>query len=574
MTRATVLLAIAVLLGSSSARAEEGRFDAQVFRPSAAPRDLVMVQKSEVIGHLSPTVGIYQDLGFDPLVLLANDTGQTIEAVGARFQLTGLFGVGLFDWADLRLALPFVAWQTSDNLRSLGSEGKVQSTSVGDVRLTGRVAIPRLSRKDDVTRGFGMAVAGNINLPTGSVKAFAGDGVLTGGITLIGDYRFGLGALVTANLGVWLRPDRQFAGVRIGDMASVAVSGEAYVIQSWGLSVLGGVYGYPSLDKYPDSPRQIPAEVLMALRWQTRRGITITFGGSFGAACGFGAPALRMFNGITWQPSTSREQEQINRILEQKRTDPDGDGLIGEVDKCPEQYGTPENRGCPDEDRDGDGVVDREDECPEIPGEPGKKGCPVAFIRGDEIVILEKVYFATDSDVILDKSKTVLEAVAQVLLDHPEIVEVRVEGHTDVRASDEYNLELSQRRVNSVKTYLMDKGVVDKRLVAKGFGHSQPLYDDSACNKPDEELSEDCLFMTSQNRRVVFRITRRAGEKAPEPSKTVQDEAPDVPDDGPDSDPEADISDVPDSDPEPDLSDVLDSGPEPDISDVLNSGPE
>lgn len=513
MTRhgAALLAAIAIVLAAPTARAEEGRFDAQVFRPTAAPRDLVMVQKSEVIGHLSPIIGLYQDLGIDPLVLVSGDTGQTIEAVGARLQLTGLVGLGLFDWADVQLAVPFIAWQKSDNLRPLGTEGPVQSTSLGDLRLSTRVALPYFNRRNDATRGLGLAVTGNINLPTGNVNAFTSDGVLTGGLSLIADYRIGLGAIVTANAGLWLRPERQFAGTRIGDMASMGVAAETYVIQSRGVSVVGGLYGYPSLDKFPDSARQVPAEALLALRWQTKSGITFTFGGSFGAACAFGAPAMRFFSGITWQPKTSREQEQINRILERERDDPDGDGLTNDVDRCPSTPGSPENHGCPEVDSDGDGISDREDECPELPaGSSGKQGCPTAYIKGDEIVIVDKVYFATDADIILNKSKPVLDAVVQVLLEHPEILAVRIEGHTDVRASDEYNQDLSQRRTTSVMDYLVEQGIVPERLEAIGYGHSKPLYDDSACLGADEALDEDCKFMTSANRRVVFRILRRS----------------------------------------------------------------
>ncbi len=509
---------IALLVCTNGAHAEEGRFDAQVFRPSAAPRDLVMVEKSEIIAHGSPTLGLYYDFGVDPLVLVAAETGQTIDAVGARLQVTGLMGIGLFDWMDVKLAVPFVAWQTSDNLRTLGTEGTVRSTALGDMRLAARVAIPTFNRRKRIDRGFGLALAGNLNLPTGDPMAFTGDGVVTGGVTLIGDYRFGVGALIAANAGVWLRPDRQLAGVRMGDMASFGVAGEAYIVQRWGLSVVGGAYGYPSLSKFPDSPRQVPVEGLLALRWQSKHGITMTFGGSFGAACGFGAPAIRFFSGVTWQPKRSREQEAIDRILRRQSYDPDSDGIIGEVDRCPERFGPPENRGCPDEDLDKDGVIDRDDQCPDLPQDArGKDGCPVAFIEGDQITVLEQVRFATDQDIILDTSKPVLEAVARVLEAHPEIAEIRIEGHTDVRAGDKYNMDLSDRRVKNVRSYLVASGIAESRLIAKGYGHKEPLVDDSGCNRPDEELDPDCLLLTRKNRRVVFRIVRweHSGRIAP-----------------------------------------------------------
>ena len=511
------------LLASSGATAEEGRFDAQVFRPSAAPRDLVMVQKSEVIGNLSPTFGLFTNIALDPLVLVNKNTNQRLSAVAARLELTGMAGIGFFNWFDISLAVPFVAWQSSDNLRPIGTEGPIKSSAMGDLRFSSKVAIPYFNRKNEVKSGFGMAVVGNLNLPTGSTEAFTSDGVVTYGGSLIADYRFSAGLLVAANGGFWLRPDRQLAGVRIGNMASFGLSAEAYIVQRWGVSVIGEVYGYPSLTKYPDSIRQIPAEFLLGARWQTKQGITVTIGGSFGAACGFGAPAVRFFSSITWQPKTSREQDEINRLQEVDSDDPDHDGLIGAADHCPNVPGAPENLGCPDKDSDEDGVIDREDECPDLPGGPrGKRGCPTAYLKGDEIVILDEVHFATDKNILLDESKPILLDVVEVLLAHPELREVRIEGHTDVRATDAYNMNLSQRRVNSAMAFIAASGIDPSRLQAKGYGHTQPVYDDTGCLGPDEGLSPDCKRMTSKNRRVVFRILRR-GAPPPRPISGAPD---------------------------------------------------
>src|SRR5690349_15709705 len=128
------LLSLAALTAASSVlAADEGRFDAQVFRPLAAPRDLVMVPKSEVIGHLSPILGVYWDASLDPLALVMGGAGKALDVVGARTQVTPLLGVGLFDWAEVTTAIPLVLWQTSDNLRSIGTEGRVKrSPHLGD----------------------------------------------------------------------------------------------------------------------------------------------------------------------------------------------------------------------------------------------------------------------------------------------------------------------------------------------------------------------------------------------------------------------------------------------------------
>ena len=64
--RSALLGSLTALLMAAPASAQEKRFDAETFRPSGAPRDLVMVQKSEVIGNLSPVVGLYADFAFNP----------------------------------------------------------------------------------------------------------------------------------------------------------------------------------------------------------------------------------------------------------------------------------------------------------------------------------------------------------------------------------------------------------------------------------------------------------------------------------------------------------------------------
>nr|QAT78188.1 TraB [Byssovorax cruenta] len=511
MKRSVALLAsLSVALVGAAAQAEEGRFDAQIFRPAAAPRDLVMVQKSEVIADRSPTVGVLVHYSLDPLALFMKERDQQLKAVAARFELDALAGIGLFDWADVTLAFPIILAQTGDNLRPIGSEGAVASSVLGDLRLSARVALPYLNRKAEIKRGFGMALTGNIGLPTGNQNAFAGDGAVTGGVGLIADYRWNFGLIIAANGGFWFRPDREFAGVRVGDMGSFGLAAEMNIIQRWGISVIGEVYGHVSLTKFPDSPRQVPAEALLGVRWQSKHGITLTVGGAFGADCGFGVPAFRAFTELTWQPSKSYEQEEINRLQQRDIDDPDGDGLMDKIDRCPQEPGLPANFGCPDADKDKDGIVDRDDECPEEnSGSAGQKGCPMARVQGDQIVILDQVHFATDKDVILDDSKPTLQSVAQVLKEHPEIRLLEIEGHTDIRAGDSYNIRLSQRRVDSVKAYLVEQGVDPLRIHATGYGHSQPIYDDSHCNMPDDQLTPECKRHTSANRRVVFNIKHR-----------------------------------------------------------------
>ena len=211
--------------------------------------------------------------------------------------------------------------------------------------------------------------------------------------------------------------------------------------------------------------------------------------------------------------------------------DNDKDGVPDLTDACPMDKGPAENRGCPDTDRDNDKVVDRLDNCPTEPGPPENQGCPkkqLVKITEDKLEILESVYFKFDLAVIERRSFGLLDNVAAVLTAHPEL-KIQVEGHTDSKGDDEYNRKLSQRRAESVVTYLTKKGIAAERLTSFGYGEDRPIADNATTEG------------RAQNRRVVFTViggpgnvkTRLQGAgddtkepTAPEPKATTPAPAP------------------------------------------------
>ena len=124
-----------------------------------------------------------------------------------------------------------------------------------------------------------------------------------------------------------------------------------------------------------------------------------------------------------------------------------------------------------------------------------------AVVKGDRVEILDKIFFEFDSATIKAESFRLLDEVAAILLNHPEITLVEVQGHTDDQGSDAYNLGLSDRRAAAVRDYLVTAGVEAARLEAKGYGESEPLQPGTS-----EEARE-------ANRRVVFQI-RKGGSGA------------------------------------------------------------
>jgi outer membrane protein OmpA-like peptidoglycan-associated protein len=107
------------------------------------------------------------------------------------------------------------------------------------------------------------------------------------------------------------------------------------------------------------------------------------------------------------------------------------------------------------------------------------------------------VFFETNKDIIKPESYKLLDEVASIMKEHPELKLVRVEGHTDSRGDDAFNLDLSQRRTEAVRTYLINKGVEANRLEAKGYGETKPL------------VTGNNEAAWAKNRRVDFFIVER-----------------------------------------------------------------
>ncbi|MCL2178032.1 MAG: OmpA family protein [Proteobacteria bacterium] len=181
--------------------------------------------------------------------------------------------------------------------------------------------------------------------------------------------------------------------------------------------------------------------------------------------------------------------------------DSDGDGIPDDEDACPNEPGIPELKGCPDKDSDGDGIPDRFDSCPFEPGPPENNGCKKkssVTITRERLVISDKVYFNTGKATIQKRSNVLLNDIARIIKEHPEIPKLVIEGHTDSVGKYENNVKLSERRAEAVRSYLLKKGVEASRLEAKGFGPDRPIE------------SNDTAAGRESNRRVEFVIVQPA----------------------------------------------------------------
>ncbi|MBI5544683.1 MAG: OmpA family protein [Deltaproteobacteria bacterium] len=196
-------------------------------------------------------------------------------------------------------------------------------------------------------------------------------------------------------------------------------------------------------------------------------------------------------------------------------SDRDGDGVSDLTDSCPDTPGpasaNAKESGCPPQDSDGDGIADSKDACPNDLGPPSKdlakNGCPdksiKAFVTPAKIVITERVFFEVNKYSVLPRSWPLLDTVARLMKEHPEVLKVRIEGHTDDQGSDEHNDKLSERRAQSVMAFLVKAGVDVSRLAYQGFGKTRPLV------KGDTDAVREI------NRRVEFVIVEREEARVP-----------------------------------------------------------
>ncbi len=163
--------------------------------------------------------------------------------------------------------------------------------------------------------------------------------------------------------------------------------------------------------------------------------------------------------------------------------DNDKDGLPDSLDRCqndPEDLdGYEDKDGCPDSDNDKDGIPDSIDKCPTQPeninGFQDQDGCPDVKTKEIESkMVLEGVNFKTNSADLTFESGAILDKIIESLVAYPDVC-VEIRGHTDNVGPRVKNRQLSEDRANSVKSYMVSKGVDQRRIKTIGMGPDAPI---------------------------------------------------------------------------------------------------
>jgi OOP family OmpA-OmpF porin len=370
-----VLVAVSALMpapGFAQSAPKNGGFALNRLDIAEVGSDWFVGDSLDLRGNMRPGARLGLDWAHKPLVRY-DDNGNELAAV-VKDQVHGYLGAALtlVDRVRLGLNLPLLLSQSAQPTDVNGVPfGATQGAAVGDLRFAADVRL--VGEYRDV---FSLAFGVQLYAPTGSRKAFEGDGKvrLAPRLMIAGDIA---AFAYSARLGLTYRPqDAGFGDVAIGSEVNFAASAGVRVADGklllgpelWGSTVLE--HGAAFVTESTPFELVFGAHLLIA-------GFNVGAGVGPGLTRGLGAPAVRVLGTIAYVPDAS---------------DRDKDGILDRDDACPDIPG-PENKdprlnGCPD--RDHDTIIDPEDACPDVPGirdpDPTKNGCPPKHDRdGDGI---------------------------------------------------------------------------------------------------------------------------------------------------------------------------------------------
>ena len=514
-----LVLGVAALFYATTSHARGFALDR--FNPSERGSHFFSADSLDIAGSPRVAAGLVADFAHKPLVLRDASGNEIAPVISDQFFFHFGANITLMDRVRLGFNLPLLVFQDASSV--VGPTGTVSpstSPTLGDLRMSADVRL--FGKTDEVIT---VALGVRFYLPTGSPAAFTSDGYFS----LLPQARVAgrIGPFIyAADAGVWVRGDRDFAEQPVGSelifggaTRMIALDDRLVVApEVWASSVISdgaeGFFGRTST----------PVELALGAHYEVVSAWRVGAGVGTGLSSGMGSPAARYLLSVEWVPPVAKPQpppppppplaEQLPSIP----LDSDGDGVADPTDACPQEAGhaseDPRQNGCPlpaaplpPADGDGDGILDPADACPQEAGtpnaDPPQNGCPRAIVTAGEIKILDRVEFEPGQATLRPESNEVLGAVATALKSHPEITRLSVEGHTDDRGVAAQNVGLSQRRAAAVVAWLVEQGIDPARLVLTGFGAARPLESNGAESG------------RRTNRRVEFRIVRRAAQSTP-----------------------------------------------------------
>lgn len=303
-TAALSLVALIIHAGPVAAQGSDAAIDAQTRWPTLSPGDLALVRGDAVLPHLETAVAVDFDVVRHPIVVLDRAVALERAVVSTRLTATALFAVGLFDRAQLTVALPGV-WQDGEGravLTHLDSDA-LPAAAAGDLRLDFQYALPPPGC--GCGRAWGIGAASGLIIPIGDASSFAGGPGFAGYLDGFG--RWANGPLrLQAQVGLRFREPAAFADSRVGSQvllsggAAVDVLEDVVTMAAEGQILLGLVEGSP-----------LPALALVELR--LRLGAAREGEVALGAGVGLGremlSPSWELVLALRYIPAAVRAND-------------------------------------------------------------------------------------------------------------------------------------------------------------------------------------------------------------------------------------------------------------------------
>ena len=548
---AAIVIATAASVSTASAQVSSS-YSAERFQLTGHRDGLLGVEWADVPGHLVIDGALWLGYANDPVNLYQMSDGERVGSLVAN-RVGGELSIAvqLAHRLEIGIGAPVIVSQSNDLSTVMPGAQDLSGFGLGDLRVSPKLTLFR-------TKTLATAVFASISLPTSTTDNYGGDDGVSAGMGLAVSVGGALGGRFAINGGYRIRPDAVALDLVVDDEVFAAV-GLGYRFAS-SLELDASFDLATAADDLFGAFNRNAAEVRAGIGYDVARMVRLFGAGGIGVAEGFATPDWRVLAGVRLHTLEPERTSRVPRPVED--LDPDRDGIVGAADRCPtdaedvdafsDDDGCPdpdndndkvldvadrcrdvpgivELEGCPDPDTDGDTVVDRLDACPQTPGVPALQGCPdrdadtvtdavdncpdepgpvenqgcktkqLVKITGGKLEILDIVYFALNKALIQKRSNRLLDDVAAVLVAHPEITKVQIEGHTDSQGNDAYNKKLSQQRADAVMAYLVKKGVSRDRLEAMGYGEEKP--------KDTNDTKEG----RAVNRRVEFTIIGGVG---------------------------------------------------------------
>jgi outer membrane protein OmpA-like peptidoglycan-associated protein len=540
---ATLLLAATLLAGPSALAqpASLARFELERLSLNTNGQGSLVVGTGELLPSGGFRLSLLAHYENDPLVMY-RDGVRLGSVVEHRYMGHLLAAWAPIRWLELGAQLPVVLWQTGDDLSGQGVASPAR-TGLGTPFVYARLGLLAQAREAPVD----LALELGTGLPVGSAEALSRDSLVRIEPKVMVGRRFGW---LRAGLegGVLVRP-----AVVLGDGTQVQDELGNEVRLGAALATTGtGLRGeLNARGTLPLSREGKTLELLAGLRLPLGETVEAYALGGPGFGDAPGTPTFRLLLGLALthgkkppevvldddHDGVRNEEDACPTVpgpAERKGCprDTDGDGIEDGADKCPTEAGPTERQGCPVRDSDKDGIEDGADKCPTEAGLQELRGCPAKDGDGDSVAdhldncpaeagvasnqgcpekqkqlvaiqtgklnIKEQVFFATGKAIIQPRSFKLLDQVAGILREHPELELLRIEGHTDNVGKPAANLKLSKDRAAAVRDYLITKGVAPERLEAEGFGQERPIASNTTAKGRAANRRVDFLTVTRQ----------------------------------------------------------------------------